>query len=151
MSKLAELLANTFYIGVVHWGGVRSRGQHKALIPQSMLDRVQETLRARDVAGVRERRHEHYLRGLVHCGECGRRLSLILAKDKYLYFYCLGQRGTARTGCRQPYIPAGDANALVEDLYQRIQLPASWVRRLTEEMEAELVERQAAASERRFS
>src|SRR5207244_13422751 len=38
---------------------------------------------------------------------------------------------------------------LVEDLYRQIQLPRSWVRRLTEELEAEIVERQAEASERR--
>jgi site-specific DNA recombinase len=149
VSKLAELLANPFYTGVVQWGGARYEGQHKALIPQSLFDRVQETIRARDVAGVRQRRHEHYLKGLLHCGECGRRLSLTLAKGKYLYFYCLGQRGTARTGCRQPYILAGDTEALVEDLYRRIQLPPSWVSRLAEELEAEIVERQSEASERR--
>jgi hypothetical protein len=85
----------------------------------------------------------------VHCGECSRRLSLTLAKGRYLYFYCLGQRGPARTECRQPYILAGDAEALVEDLYRRIQLPHSWVVRLTEELEAEIVERQAEASEHR--
>jgi site-specific DNA recombinase len=149
VSKLAELLANPFYIGVVQWGGVRYQGLHKALIPKSLFDRVQETLRARDVAGVRERKHEHYLKGLLLCGECGRRLSLTLAKGRYLYFYCLGQRGSARTGCRQPYILAGNAEALVEDLYRRIQLPPSWVSRLTEELEPEIVERQAEASERR--
>ena len=76
-------------------------------------------------------------------------LSLTLAKGRYLYFYCLGQRGTARTGCRQPYVLAGDAEGFVEDLYRRIQLPPSWVSRLTEELEAEIVERQTEASERR--
>jgi site-specific DNA recombinase len=106
VSKLAELLANPFYTGLVQWGGARYGGQHKALVPQSLFDRVQQTLRARDVAGVRQRRHEHHLKSLLHCGECGRGLSLTLAKGKYLYFYCLGQRGTARTGCRQPYILA---------------------------------------------
>lgn len=100
--KLAELLANPFYIGVVQRGGVRYEGQHRALIPQSLFDRVQETLRARDVAGVRQRRHEHYLKGLLHCGECGRRLSLTLAKGTYLYFYCLGQRGPARRDAASP-------------------------------------------------
>ncbi len=149
VSKLAELLTNPFYVGVVQWGGARYPGQHKALIPLSLFGRVQQTLRARDVAGVRQRRHEHYQKGLLFCGECGRRLSLTLAKGKYLYFYCLGQRGPARTGCRQPYILAGDAEALVEDLYRQIQLPPSWVDRLTEELEAEIVDRQAEASERR--
>ena len=84
VSKLAELLTNPFYVGVVQWGGVRYQGQHKALIPGSLFDRVQETLRARDIAGVRQRKHEHYLKGPLHCGECGRRLSLTLAKGKYL-------------------------------------------------------------------
>ena len=37
----------------------------------------------------------------------------------------------------------------MEDLYGRIQLPPSWVRRLTEELEVEIVDRQAEASERR--
>jgi site-specific DNA recombinase len=149
VSRLAEMLANPFYIGVVQWSGVRYPGQHKALIPQSLFDRVQQMLRSRDVAGVRQRRHEHYLKGLLRCGECGRRLSLTLAKGTYLYFYCLGQRGAARTGCRQPYVLAGDAETLVEDLYRRIELPKSWVDRLTEELEAEIIERQAETSERR--
>src|SRR5581483_9124089 len=86
VSKLAEMLARVFYTGVVQWGGVRYPGQHKALVPQGLFDRVQETIRARDVAGVRQRRHEHYLKGLLHCGECGWRLSLTLAKGTYLYF-----------------------------------------------------------------
>lgn len=50
---------------------------------------------------------------------------------------------------RQPYVLAGDVEAIVQDLYRRIQLPHSWVSRLTEELEAEIVERQAEASERR--
>jgi hypothetical protein len=69
VSKLAELLTNQFYVGVVQWGGARYPGQHKPLIPQSLFDRVQETIRSRDVAGVRQRRHEQYLKGLLHCGD----------------------------------------------------------------------------------
>jgi site-specific DNA recombinase len=37
----------------------------------------------------------------------------------------------------------------VEELYRRIEVPPSWVDRLTEELEAEIIERQAEASERR--
>jgi site-specific DNA recombinase len=106
-------------------------------------------LRAHDIAGVRQRRHDHYLKGLLHCGECGKRLSLTLAKGKYLYFYCLGQREQARTGCREPYVLASDVEELVEDLYRRVQLPPSWVNKLMEELEAEIAERQAESSEGR--
>ncbi len=75
--------------------------------------------------------------------------TLTLAKGKYLYFYCLGQRGPARTGCREPYVLAGNAEVLVEDVYRRVQLPPSWVKKLTEELEAEIVDRKAEASEGR--
>ena len=85
------------------------------MISESLFSRVQDVLRAHDIAGVRQRRHDHYLKGLLYCGQCGRRLSLTLAKGKYLYFYCLGQRGQARTGCREPYILAGDVEAAMED------------------------------------
>jgi site-specific DNA recombinase len=148
-SKFAEMLANHFYIGVVEWGGVRYEGQHRPLVSQGIFDRVQDVLRAHDRVGVRHRRHDHYLKGLLFCGECGRRLSLTLAKGRYLYFYCLGQRGHVRTGCRQPYLLAGDAEALVEDVYRRVQLPASWVEQLTAEMEAEIAQRRAESMERR--
>lgn len=149
VSKLAEMLQNPFYTGVVEWNGVRYPGQHKPLISEALSEQTQDVFRARDRAGVRERRHDHYLKGVLLCGECGRRLSLTLAKGRYLYFFCLGQRGTNKTGCRQPYLAAEAAEALVEDLYRRIELPASWVKRLTEELEEEVVERQAEASERR--
>ncbi len=149
VSKIAEMLANPFYVGIVAWNGVRYPGQHKALVSENLFSRVQDVLRAHDIAGVRQRRHDHYLKGVLYCGECGRRLSLTLAKGKYLYFYCLGQRGPAKTGCREPYVLAGDAEAAVEDLYRRVQLPASWVEKLSEELEAEIVERQAEASEGR--
>jgi DNA invertase Pin-like site-specific DNA recombinase len=148
-SKLAEMLANPFYVGVVEWGGVRYEGQHRPLVSRGIFDRVQDVLRAHDRVGVRHRRHDHYLKGLLFCGECGRRLSLTLAKGRYLYFYCLGQRGEDRTGCRQPYLLAGDAEALVEDVYRRMQLPSSWVEQLAAEMEAEVAERRAESMERR--
>ena len=38
--------------------------------------------------------------------------------------------------------PAGDLEAQVEQLYERIQLPKSWLKRLREELEAEITARQ---------
>lgn len=107
VSKLAELLANPFYVGIVAWNGVRYPGQHKALIPESLFSRVQDVLRAHDIAGVRQRRHDHYLKGLLHCGECGRRLSLTLAKGKYLYFYCLGSEDWRGPAAASPTFSQG--------------------------------------------
>jgi DNA repair exonuclease SbcCD ATPase subunit len=48
-------------------------------------------------------------------------------------------------------MPAGDLEAQVEQLYERIQLPKSWLKRLREELEAEITARQHRnAAEREF-
>lgn len=44
---------------------------------------------------------------------------------------------------------AGDAEALVEDVYRRVQLPTPWVEQLTAEMEADIAERRTGSMERR--
>jgi len=44
---------------------------------------------------------------------------------------------------------AGDAEALVEDVYGRVQLPSSWIELLTTELEAEIADRQAETAARR--
>ncbi|CAN5558405.1 hypothetical protein BH24ACT26_BH24ACT26_00070 [soil metagenome] len=140
-------------MGVVEWHGVQYEGQHKPLISRALFERVQEMLKAHDRVGVRGRRHDHYLKGLLRCGECGNRLSLTWAKGKYLYFYCLGQRNALRkrTGCRQPYVLASDCEAMVEEVYRKVQLPEEWAQRLTEELEEEIVERQATAADMRVA
>jgi site-specific DNA recombinase len=92
-------------------------------------------------------------KGLLYCGECGRRLSLTLAKGKYLYLYCLGQKNALKhqTGCTQPYLMVDQAEKFVELLYRRVQLPPELIERLEQELEAEIVERQSTAADLRVA
>ena len=142
VSTVADLLANPVYLGMVEWEGVTYPGQHKPLVSADTFHRVQQLLAARAMRGIRERRHDHELKGVLWCGVCGRRLSLTLAKGSYLYFYCLGQKNQARTGCREAYVPADLLEAAVERLYQQIQLPPAWLERLQVALDAEITCRQ---------
>ena len=102
--------------------------------------------------GVREVKHRHYLKGTLVCGVCGRGLSIQRSKERYTYFYCLGQKDRRRpTGCREAYIPAEKLERQVEELYHRVQLPAAWAERLRGSLEAEIIARQDRNSaEREF-
>lgn len=151
VSGLANILANKAYAGIVCWDGVEHPGLHQALTDAATFQRVQDLLAARAVRGTRERKHNHYLKGLLCCGVCGRGLSVQVSKGRYEYFYCLGQKNANPTGCREPYVPAGDLEAQVEALYRQVQLPRSWLARLHQELEAEIAARQRRnSSEREF-
>lgn len=98
----------------------------------------------------RERRHNHYLKGVLYCGVCGRALSCQLSKGRYLYFYCLGQESSRYpTGCRERYVAADILEDEVVKLYRRVQLSDGWLERLEKDLEAEVIARQSRSTAER--
>ncbi len=140
LNGLSVILSNPAYIGVVQWRGVRYPGAHTPLVDPATFQTVQDLLAARAARGTRERKHPHYLKGLLHCAVCGRRLSVQVSKGRYTYFYCLGQKIEGPTVCREPYTPADRLEDQVARLYQRIQLPKPLVDRLAVQLERELAD-----------
>ncbi|MHB8342426.1 MAG: recombinase family protein [Mycobacteriales bacterium] len=139
---LAKILANPACTGIVEWNGVQHPGTHQPLVSPDTYRRVRELLAARAGRGCRERKHPHYLKGTLFCGACARRLSVQLSKHAYTYFYCLGQKSDPAGTCREPYVAAEKLETEIAALYDRIQLPTSWLHRLEEEMAAEATLRQ---------
>jgi len=92
---------------------------------------------------------EAALNGLLHCGVCGRCLSIQHSKGRYAYFFCLDQKNDPAGTCRERYTAADDLEAQVEQLYTAIQLPGSWAERLREELDAEVIARQRADAAQR--
>jgi site-specific DNA recombinase len=123
----------------VEWDGVTYEGSHDPIVDRATFDRVQVLLAARAARGTRERRHHHYLKGLLVCGVCGRRLSIQHSKGTYTYFYCLGQKDRRKgTGCRERYVAADQLEAEIEDLYGRIEVPDDWADGLRQAIAAEV-------------
>ncbi len=83
VSGTAHLLAHCAYVGVVERDGVEYPASHEPIVERATFDKVQELLAARAMRGTRERRHHHYLKGLLVCGVCGRRLSIQYSKGTY--------------------------------------------------------------------
>jgi site-specific DNA recombinase len=151
VNGMTWILTNRFYAGYITSDGVEYRGLHEPLVDEDTLAKVQSIFAARDGRSVRDRRHRHYLKGIVHCGVCGRGLSLQLSKGgRYRYFFCLGQKDRQYpTGCQERYVPADKLEAAVEALYQDVQLPAAWADRLREDFQSSLIARQEQNSAER--
>jgi hypothetical protein len=148
---LARLLGHRAYVGAVGWGGVTYEVSHEPLVDRATFERVQELLAARAMRGTRERRHHHYLKGLLVCGVCGRRFSIQFTKGSYTYSYCLGQKDRRNgTGCGERYVAADQLEVEVEDLYSRIEMPGDWAEGLRQAIAAEIAARHEDTTVERY-
>ena len=104
VSNFCRLLGTPYYYGLISYRGVDYEGTHEPLISKELFMKVQEVLAAHAASGEKRRTHHHYLLGSVVCAQCGSRLGVMNAKNRYgtvyPYFYCLG-RQEKRTLCMQ--------------------------------------------------
>jgi site-specific DNA recombinase len=130
---LHKILRDPYYIGIVMFRGVRYDGNHPKLIAPEVFERVQQLLTARRTAGDRSHKHGHYLRGVVHCGRCGRALMFTKCKgqqgERYDYFVCIGRHRDKN--CDLPYLPVHRVEQFVTNYYEsKISVSAERVEEL---------------------
>ena len=125
---LHKVLNNPYYKGQTKFQGVHYDGRHETLVDETKWQRVQDVL-ASHVNGERVRRHPHFLKSTVYCGQCGERLMVQLSTSatgmKYPYFYCAG-RHSKRTKCTLRSVLICEVEKKLEEHYQRMQLEASF-------------------------
>jgi site-specific DNA recombinase len=126
VSHLHRLLRNPYYIGLVPYRGVIYKGKHEPLVTPETWHEVQRLLAAKNYAGEKQRKHLHYLKGSIYCGQCGSRLIVHHAVGKgggiYPYFICVG-RQQKRSDCKQPALSIEKVEAAVAAYYSTVQLP----------------------------
>ena len=124
VNTLHSILRNSYYLGIVTYQGVTYEGKHEPLIEPELWLRVQDVLAAHAHAGDKDRKHTHYLRGTIFCGECGSRL--IFSRNKgnggyYDYFICVKKR-TRSHNCPRPAIRLEKIEDGIATFYARFQL-----------------------------
>ena len=122
------MLINPYYKGQTKFQGVEYEGRHEALVDELTWQRVQDVL-ASHVNGERLRKHPHFLKSTVFCGQCGERLLVQHSTSGtglvYPYFYCSG-RQSKRTKCTQKAVLIYEVEQKLEDHYLQIQLEQSF-------------------------
>ena len=108
-SRLALILRNPYYTGIMRYKGNLHVGRHEPLVSKETFLRVQEVLDHRNRKGDRDITHFHYLKGLLTCGECedaGRKSRLVYSQNAgnggtYEYLVCAGRQ---HKQCSMPWL-----------------------------------------------
>ena len=113
-----DLLRNPLYVGRVRVGKDTVKGEHQAIVPQDLFDRVQERLsaNARLESNDFRNKHDALLRRLLRCKHCDSAMVHIFAGNKgpkYRYYQCACVLKHGRKACPTPNLPAREIEALV--------------------------------------
>ncbi|MGH9089846.1 MAG: recombinase family protein [Acidimicrobiales bacterium] len=127
-SKLQALLKDPYYLGYTTYKGEVRKGRHQRLVDAELFDRVQVVLAERRGRGVRQRRHRHYLKGSLWCGQCHEngiesRMLMQWATGnggRYRYFFCSRRQ---HHQCDSRYIEGDAIEAAVMEHYGTLHFP----------------------------
>lgn len=109
-NSMAHLLGNPFYIGLMKVGsaGELYAGQHKAIIPKPVFDRVQLIRKGKSIK--LPKHHDFIFRRLISCGECS--ATLIGERQKgFVYYRCHGRTCSQKT-IREDFLELAFASVL---------------------------------------
>lgn len=108
-SVIHRILTNPFYYGVMIDRNKEYKGIHKPLITKSLFDQVQDVLNAGNKP--RKRIHNFLFRNYLFCEECGCKMTAVIKKEKYIYYYCTN--GKSNCSQHEKYLKEKSVNSLI--------------------------------------
>lgn len=123
--KLHNLLHNPVYIGFIRHNKNLYKGEHEAIISESLFKNVHDLLDANNHAKLKRvvdevQKHTFLLRGLIRCGDCNFMMIPNYAYSrgrKFFYYKCSSVNKLDKSACGARSIPA---KALEESVVDRI-------------------------------
>jgi site-specific DNA recombinase len=124
-NALYKLLTNVTYVGNIKYKDETHVGEHSAIVPVEVFERVQNNLKRNGQSGGTMVRNKHsaLLKGLLYCQSCGCVMTHSFSckgNKRYRYYVC----GTAIQGgwseCPAPSVPAGEIERFVVEQIRTI-------------------------------
>jgi site-specific DNA recombinase len=135
-----RILKNDYYTGIVTFKGAKREGRHPAIIDRATFEKVQQVLDSHRLAGDRSKKHNHYLKGSLFCGSCGKRLLYGRHRGNggvYEYFSCISHQGL-KVSCGAHYTPVDTVERKIENLYRSIELTAMQIEAVRRDIEGQV-------------
>jgi site-specific DNA recombinase len=106
-STIHTILRNRLYTGLFEWNGKLIQGQHEALVPVELWERVQDVIDGRFSNNSRRGRRDFAFSGLISCKQCGCAVVGEIKKQRYVYYHCTGYADKCQgnpASCRRKYV-----------------------------------------------
>lgn len=135
-ATLYRLLCNVVYLGKVTHGEHIYAGEHEAIVPQDLFDRVQSMLRRNKNIGGKHVRNKHntLLKGLVRCSHCGCGMSHHFTTKngttRYRYYVCNNAQKRGWSSCPSASVPAPAIEGFVVDQLREVGRNSAVFRRV---------------------
>jgi site-specific DNA recombinase len=118
--SLFQLLTNVVCLGRVTYKTEVHEGEHEAIVPEDLWQKVQARLRRNGHSGGREARNKHgaLLKGLLYCSSCGCAMShsyTVKGAKRYRYYVCGKAQKNGWHTCPSKSAPAGEIERFVID------------------------------------
>jgi len=133
-SLMHNILKNPFYWGWMRYGGMEAMGKHEPLIDKKTFDIVQYTLRRKGDFGIRQRKHNFLLRGVIYCNLCGRRYTAEWHVDQKKFakrggkiglYHCAG---VGRVGkCKSKYVELQELEVQIEKEVAKLEFTQEFI------------------------
>jgi site-specific DNA recombinase len=134
VSTIHTILRNRLYTGWFEWNGKLIQGQHQALIPVELWERVQDVLDGRFAKKAKRGKHDFAFSGLIACGTCGCAVVGEIKKQRYVYYHCTGYADKCQgnpASCRRKHVREEALEAQFTELLGRLKFDdevLEWVR-----------------------
>ncbi|MBV9498191.1 MAG: zinc ribbon domain-containing protein [Acidobacteriaceae bacterium] len=121
-------MRNVLYIGQICLQGVVYPGEQPAIVERALWQRVQQQRQVETRPGVRPRKVEALLAGVLYCAQCGERMRSTYSSRqgrRHLYYVC--RRTKADAKCQQEPVASVDLEPSVIEQLKPILGPI-WIR-----------------------
>lgn len=120
-----KLLTNVTYIGKIRYKEETHDGEHDAIVPLELFERVQAQLKANGQSGGTGVRNKYnaLLKGLIWCQACGRPMTHSYSckgQKRYRYYVCGTAMQKGWSECPSPSVPAGEIERFVIEQIQSV-------------------------------
>jgi site-specific DNA recombinase len=134
VSTIHTILRNRLYTGSFEWNGKLIQGQHEALVPVELWERVQGVLDGRAANKAKRGKHDLAFSNLIACAQCGCAVVGEIKKQRYVYYHCTGYADKCQgnpASCRRKYVRQEALEVQFTELLGRLKFGEEvleWVR-----------------------